>query len=135
MGLFPFIPPHQGVLPLNPPTAQMTAGSSDGKASAYSAGDPSLMPGSGRSPGEGPGNPPQYSCLENSLDRKAWWATVQGGCKESDTTEQLTLSEEKDVQKHQMFYRCDGGASDKEPTCQRGRGKTREFSSWFGKIR
>ena len=37
-----------------------------------------LIPGLGRSPGEGHGNPPQYSCLENSMDRGAWWATVHG---------------------------------------------------------
>ena len=37
-----------------------------------------LVPGSGRSPGEGSGNPLQYSCLENSMDRGAWWATVHG---------------------------------------------------------
>ena len=47
-------------------------GSSDGKASAYNAGDPGLIPGSGRSPGEGNGNPLQYSCLENSMDRGVW---------------------------------------------------------------
>ena len=41
---------------------------SDGKASAYNAGDPGSIPGSGRSPGEGNGNPPQYSCLENPMD-------------------------------------------------------------------
>ena len=41
---------------------------SDGKASAYNAGDPGLIPGSGRSPGEGNGNPLQYSCLENPMD-------------------------------------------------------------------
>ena len=46
--------------------------SSDGKASAYSAGDPGSIPGSGRSPGEGNGNPLQYSCLENPMDRGAW---------------------------------------------------------------
>ena len=40
------------------------------------AGDASLIPGSGRSPGEGNGNPLQYSCLENSMDKGAWWATV-----------------------------------------------------------
>ena len=51
-------------------------GGSDGKASAYNAGDPGLIPGSGRSLGEGNGNPLQYSCLENSMDRGAWWATV-----------------------------------------------------------
>ena len=51
---------------------------SDGKASAHNAGDPSSIPGSGRSPGEGNGNPLQYSCLENSMDGGTWWATVHG---------------------------------------------------------
>ena len=50
----------------------------DGKASAWNEGDLGLIPGSGRSPGEGNGNPLQYSCLENSMDRRAWWATVHG---------------------------------------------------------
>ena len=40
--------------------------------------DVGLIPGSGRSPGEGNGYPPQYSCLENSMDRGAWWVTVHG---------------------------------------------------------
>ena len=53
-------------------------GGSDGKASAYNAGDSGSIPGSQRSPGEGNGNPLQYSCLENSMDRGAWWATVHG---------------------------------------------------------
>ena len=43
-------------------------GGSDGEASAYNAGDLGSIPGSGRSPGEGNGNPPQYSCLENPMD-------------------------------------------------------------------
>ena len=47
-------------------------GGSDGKASAYNAGDLSSIPGSGRSSGEGNGNPLQYSCLENSMDGGAW---------------------------------------------------------------
>ena len=51
-------------------------GGSDGKESACSAGDLSSVPGSGRSPGEGNGNPLQCSCLENSMDRGAWQATV-----------------------------------------------------------
>ena len=42
------------------------------KVSAYNAGDPGSMPGSGRSPGRGNGNPLQYSCLENPMDRGAW---------------------------------------------------------------
>ena len=49
-----------------------------GKEFACNAGDPGSIPGSGRSPGEGNGNPLQYSCLENSMDRGAWWATVHG---------------------------------------------------------
>ena len=51
-------------------------GGSDGEESAHNAGGPSLTPGSGRSPGEGNGNLLQYSCLENPMDRGAWWATV-----------------------------------------------------------
>ena len=47
-------------------------GGSDGKASAYNAGDPGSIPGSGRSPGEGNGNPLQYSCLKNPMDWGAW---------------------------------------------------------------
>ena len=53
-------------------------GGSDGNASAYNAGDPGSTPGSGRSPGEGNGNPLQYSCLGNPMDGGAWWATVYG---------------------------------------------------------
>ena len=56
-------------------------GGSDGKASARNAGDPGLIPGSLRSPGEGNGNPLQYSCLENSMDGGIWWATVHGVAK------------------------------------------------------
>ena len=51
-------------------------GGSDGKASAYNAGDSGSIPGSQRSPGEGNGNPLQYSCLENPMKRGAWWSTV-----------------------------------------------------------
>ena len=54
-------------------------------------GDVGLIPGSGRSPGEGKGYPHLYSCLENSTDRGAWQATARGVA-ESGTTEQLTLS-------------------------------------------
>ena len=56
-------------------------GGSDGKVSACNAGDTGLIPGSGRSRGEGNGNPLQYSCLENPMDRGAWWATVNGVAK------------------------------------------------------
>ena len=51
-------------------------GGSDGKISARNEGDPGSIPGSGRSLGEGNGNPLQYSCLENAMDRGAWQATV-----------------------------------------------------------
>ena len=47
-------------------------GGSDGKAIAYNAGDLDLIPGSGRSSGEGNGNPLQYSCLESSMNGEAW---------------------------------------------------------------
>ena len=53
-----------------------------------SAGDQGSIPGSGRSPEEGNGNPLQYSCLENPKDREAWRATVHEVTKESDTTEE-----------------------------------------------
>ena len=62
-------------------------GGSDGKASAYNAEDPGSIPGSGRSPGEGNGNPFQYSCLENPMGGGAWYSPW--GRKESDTTERL----------------------------------------------
>ena len=48
---------------------------SDSKKSAYNAEEPGLILGLGRPPGEGNGNPLQYSCLENSMDRRAWWDT------------------------------------------------------------
>ena len=52
--------------------------SSVGKESACSAGDTGLIPGLGRSPGEGNGNRLHYPCLENLIDRGAWWAAVHG---------------------------------------------------------
>ena len=55
------------------------------KASAYNAGDPGLIPESGRSPGEGNSYPLRYSCLENPIDRGAWWATIHGVTKETHT--------------------------------------------------
>ena len=63
-------------------------GGSLGEESAYSARDPGSIPGMGRSPGEGTGTPLQYSCLENSMDRGAWWSKVHG-VSESDMTDRL----------------------------------------------
>ena len=63
-------------------------GGSEGKASACNAGDLGSIPGSGRSPGEGNGNPLQYPCLENPMDREAQQSTVHGVA-ELDTTERL----------------------------------------------
>ena len=69
---------HSGILAHPPPKKGAPIniwgfpGGSDGKASACNAGDLGSIPESGRSPGEGNGNPLQYSCLENSMDRGAW---------------------------------------------------------------
>ena len=67
-------------------------GGSDGKASAYNAGDPGLIPGLGRSPGERNGNPLQYSCLENPMDGGAWLATVQGVAKSWTRLSDFTIT-------------------------------------------
>ena len=59
----------------------LTVGNSNGKESAHNLGDLGLIPGSGRSPGGGHGNPLQDFCLENSMDRGAWWAIAHGVAK------------------------------------------------------
>ena len=63
---------------------------SDGKASAYNAGDLGSIPGLGRSPVEGYDNPLQYSCLENPMDRVAWQATVYRVAKSQTRLNDLT---------------------------------------------
>ena len=65
-------------------------GGSDGKESAYSVGDPGWISRLGRCPGEGNGNPHQYSCLENSMDRGTWWLQAVG--LQRDGHDWLTLS-------------------------------------------
>ena len=67
-------------------------GGSQGKESAYNAGDPGLVPGLGRFPGEGNGYPLQYSCLGNLMDTRSLAGYSPWGCKELDSTERLTLS-------------------------------------------
>ena len=72
---------------------------SDSKASACNAGDLGLIPGSGRSPGEGNGNPLQHSCLENPMDRGAWQAAVCGiaRVRHDFATKPLTVMEASQV--------------------------------------
>ena len=75
-----------------PPASSLSMGFPGGpevKNLPANTGDMGSTPGSGRSPGEGNGNPLQYSCLENPVDRWAWWATVHRVAKESDMTWQL----------------------------------------------
>ena len=62
------------------------------KASAYKVEDPGLIPGSGRSSGEGNGNPLQYSCLENPMDGGAWQATVRGVARSRTRLSNFTTS-------------------------------------------
>ena len=69
-------------------------GDLEGKVSACNVGDPGSIPESGRSPAEGNGNPFQYSCLEDSMDRGSLVGYSPPGHKELDMTEQLTLKEE-----------------------------------------
>ena len=68
-------------------------GGSVSKESTCNAGDLGSIPGSGRAPEEGNGNPVQYSCLENPMNGKAWWAAVHG-VTESGMTEQPMLKEQ-----------------------------------------
>ena len=67
-------------------------GGSDSKVSVYNAGDPGSIPGLGRSPGEGNGNPLQYYCLENRMDRGAWQAKVHGVAKSRTQLSNFTFT-------------------------------------------
>ena len=69
-------------------------GGSYGKESSCNVGDLGSTPGLERSPGEGNGNPLQYSCLENLMDRGAWWAKVHV-LQRVDMTEQLSIAQQK----------------------------------------
>ena len=80
-------------------------GGSDGKESACSAGDPGLIPGFGRSPGEGNGYPLQYSCLENPTDRGAWRATVHGVAKSRTRLSVLTHKDMEEI--FDPIHRCE----------------------------
>ena len=65
-------------------------GDAEVKASACNVGDLGSIPESGKSPGEGNGNPLQYPCLENPMNGKAWWATVHGVAKSRTRLSELT---------------------------------------------
>ena len=73
---------------------------SDSKVSAYSVGNTGSIPGLGRSTGEGNGNPLQYSCLENSMDWGAWWATVHGIAKSRTRLSNFTLAGSEEASCH-----------------------------------
>ena len=86
-------------------------GGSDGKASACNAGDPGSIPGSGRSPGEGNGNPLQHSCLENPMDGGAWKAAVHGVAKSRTRLSDFTVTFhfhalEKEMATHSSVLAC-----------------------------
>ena len=85
--------------------------------SACKAGDPGSIPGSGRSPAEGNGNPLQYSCLENPMYGGAWWATVHGVV-ESDTTERLFFLRHMHsmAADHSLFYLSSAGRGQSSST-------------------
>ena len=76
----------------NAPTSWGFPGGSEVKASACNAGDLGSIPGLGRSPGEGNGNPLQYSCLKNPMDGGTWWATVHGVAKSRTRLKRLSSS-------------------------------------------
>ena len=97
---------------------------SDGKESICNAGDLGSIPGSGRSPGKRNGNPLQYSCLGNPMDRAAWWATVHGVAKESDTTEQLPPSGPNETKLELTSSGAHG--------CKPARAGVREKPGWDG---
>ena len=70
---------------------------SHGKESTCNVGDLDSIPGLGRSPGEGNGNPLQCSGLENSMDRGAWWATVHGVAKSRTLLSDHTFTQDKRI--------------------------------------
>ena len=95
----------QGIFQTQGLNLSLFPGGSDGKESACSAGDLGMIPGSGRSPGEGNGYPLQYSCLENSMERGAWWATVQGVTK-SQTRLTYRYTDMRDTRTHTVSKQC-----------------------------
>ena len=83
---------------------RQSLGSSVSKESACSAGDPGSIPGLGRSPGEGNGNPLQYYCLENPMSRGVWWATEHENAKELERAQQLNDNKNLCITKEYYLY-------------------------------
>ena len=110
-------------------------GSSAGKESVCSAGDPGLIPGSGRSPGGGHGNPLQYSCLENSHGQRSLAGYSPWGCKESDMTEQLSTARHSKYLGSVMTTQASQVPLVVEnPPVNEGRHSRYGFDPWFGTI-
>ena len=88
-----------------------------GQESACCAGDPGSIPGSGRSPGGGHGNPPQYFCQENPMDRGAWWAAVHRVARQLHTAK---VSGHSTAHLYKEDFKFPSGSSGKEPACNPG---------------
>ena len=99
-------------------------GHSNGKESACNVGNPGLIPGWGRSSGEGNGKPLQCSCLEKSMDRRAGWATVHGVEKSWTWLSDITI----------IITGVNSGPGGKESACQCRRCRSHGFDPWVGKI-
>ena len=84
--------------------------------SAYNAGDPDLIPGLGRSSGEGNGNPLQYSCLENPVDGGAWWATDHGVAKSWTGLSDFTLTFFSGTKKYLIIHKMKVKVKSLSPT-------------------
>ena len=109
-------------------------GGSDGKAFVYNVGDPGSIPGLGRSPGEGNGNPLQYYCLENPMDRGDWQATIYGVAKSQTRLSDFTFT--FTIQGEALFFpfcsdMCDDPGTN--PRCQ-GPWATREVDPLTQKV-
>ena len=114
-----------------PTTKSIFPGGSEVKASAFNVGDPGLIPGPGRSPGEGNGNPLQYSCLENPMDGEAWQATVHGVTKNRTQLSDFTYLQR--VQNKQNEADTDRELASRDITMVRSRKEASRASSYITK--
>ena len=120
-----------GPEPWSPNYLQDFPGGSDSKASVYNAGDLGLIPGSGRFPGEGNGNPLQCSCLENPMEGGAWQASaVHGVAKSRAWLSNFTFFPEN-YEQIRKTKGCPGNLDSKESACK---GRRPEFNPWVGKL-